>query len=244
MHSVRTVTVVPFGLALLSAGVWGGSVAFARQQTDMVKTHIGHVTTSFQGTPMQQGFLPTAVAEAKTAAQHAVLAMKSEGNLEAMKLHAGHVLHALDPSVELKGPGLNYGVKRAAMGVAQHIEFAAKVPSASKNVMTHASHISASARNVVQRADEMVAVVQQIRAATTAAEAAPHAAHLNMLAQQLYAGFDANKDGQVGWQTGEGGLQQSEAHVEFMLKAEGTIVTRRVPFGDAGRTATRSVTCE
>jgi hypothetical protein len=95
------------------------------------------------------------------------------------------------------------------------------VPGASKNVMTHSTHVSASANNVVKRADEMVAVAQEIRAATTAAAAAPHVAHLNMLAQQLYAGLDANKDGQVGWQTGEGGLQQAEMHIQLMLKGEG-----------------------
>ncbi len=218
---MRNVTYVLFGLALMVGSLWSGGVVAARQQADMVKTHMGHVTTSFQATPTEQGLLPTAVAEAKIAAQHAALAMKSEGNLDAMKLHAGHVIHALDPSVEMKGPGLNYGVKRAAMGVAQHIGLAAKVAGASKNVMTHSMHVSASANNVVTRADEMVAVAQQIRAATTAAEANSQLAHFNMLAQQLYAGVDANQDGRVGWQTGEGGLQQAETHMQLMIKGEG-----------------------
>ena len=217
---MRNVTYVLFGLAMM-VGSLGGGVVAAREQADMVKTHMGHVTTSFQAAPMEQGLLPTAVAEAKIAAQHAGLAMKSDGNLDAMKLHAGHVIHALDPSVEVKGPGLNYGVKRAAMGVAQHIGLAAKAAGASKNVMTHSGHVSASANNVVVRADEMVAVAQQIRAATTAADANAHLAHFNMLAQQLYAGVDANQDGQVGWQTGEGGLQQAEMHMQLMIKGEG-----------------------
>ena len=218
---MRNVTYVLFGLALLVGSLWSGGVVAARQQADMVKTHMGHVTTSFQATPMEEGLLPTAVAEAKIAAQHAALAMKSEGNLDAMKLHAGHVIHALDPSVEMKGPGLNYGVKRAAMGVAQHIGLAAKADGASKNVMTHSMHVSASASNVVTRADGLVAVAQQIRAATTAAEANAHLADFNMLAQQLYAGVDANQDGRVGWQTGEGGLQQAETHMQLMIKGEG-----------------------
>jgi hypothetical protein len=211
---VRHVTNVLFGLLVAAA-------AASAQQTDMVKTHMGHVTTSFQGTPNMQGLLPTALAEAKIAAQHAALAVKSEGNLDAMKLHAGHVLHALDPSIEAKGPGLNYGVKPAAMGVAMHIYLAAQAPGASKNVMTHSIHVATSANNVMKRADEMIAVAQQIRSAKTAAEAAPHVAHLNMVAQQLYAGLDANKDGQVGWQNGEGGLQQAEMHMQLMIKGEG-----------------------
>ena len=196
--------------------------AAAAQTPDGVKTHIGHVTTGFQGTPMNQGLLPTAVAEAKIAAQHAALLTKSQNNLDAMKLHAGHVLHAIDPTAEPKGPGLGYGVARAAMGVAQHVQLAAKVAGASKNVMTHSNHVATSADNVVKRTAEMLAVVKEIRAATTVAAAAAHAPHLEMLAQQLYAGFDADKNGQVGWQAGEGGLQQAEMHMQLMIKGEGS----------------------
>jgi hypothetical protein len=147
--------------------------------------------------------------------------VSSAGNLDAMKRHAGHVIHALDPTIETMGPGLGYGVKRAAMGVAQHIGLAAMAAGASQNVMTHSMHVSASANNVVTRADELVAVAQQIRAATTAADADAHLAALNMLAEQLYAGLDANEDGRVGWQTGEGGLEQVEMHMQLLLKGEG-----------------------
>lgn len=216
---MRKRTRVLLGPAVLAAIVWSGGVAAGQQ--DMVKTHIGHVTTAFQGTPNGQGLLPTALAEAKIAAQHAALAMKSEGNLDGMKLHAGHVIHAVDPTVEVKGPGLNYGVKRAAAGVAQHIELAAKSPGASKNVMTHSMHVATSANNVVKWSDEIVGVAKEIRSATDAKVAAGHVAHLNMLAQQLTSGVDADKNGQVGWQAGEGGLQQAEMHMNLLLKGEG-----------------------
>lgn len=196
------------------------AVGVASAQQDMVKTHLGHVTTAFNGTPNGQGLLPTAMAEAKIAAQHAALAMKSEGNLDGMKLHAGHVIHAVDPTVEMKGPGLNYGVKRAAQGVAQHIELAAKSPGASKNVMTHSNHVATSAGNVVKWSDEIISVAKEIRSATDAKVAAGHVKHLNMLAQQLTSGLDADKNGQVGWQAGEGGLQQADMHVNLLLKGE------------------------
>jgi hypothetical protein len=218
---MRNVTYIVFGLALIVGSLLSGGVVAARQQGDMVKTHIGHVMTSFQAAPMEEGLLPTAVAEATIATQHAGLAVSSAGNLDAMKRHAGHVIHALDPTIETMGPGLGYGVKRAAMGVAQHIGLAAMAAGASQNVMTHSMHVSASANNVVTRADELVAVAQQIRAATTAADADAHLAALNMLAEQLYAGLDANEDGRVGWQTGEGGLEQVEMHMQLLLKGEG-----------------------
>lgn len=209
---------IPFGFFLLAAIVFGAGVAAAQ---DMVKTHIGHVTTSFKDTPNMQGFLTTALAEAKIAAQHAALAAKSEGNLDQVKLHAGHVINAVDPTLEMKGPGLGYGVKRAAAATAQHITLAAKVEGASKNVMTHSNHVATAANNVVTWSDEIMAVAKEIRSAATAEAAAPHLAHLNMLAQQLTTGVDADKNGQVGWQVGEGGLSQAETHMNLLVKGEG-----------------------
>src|SRR6478735_4353417 len=84
-------------------------------------THIGHVMTTWKDTPNMMGFLPAAVADAKVAAAHAALAAKSPDNLDAMKMHAGHVLNALDPTVVAKGPGSGYGVKKAAAGALQHV---------------------------------------------------------------------------------------------------------------------------
>ena len=218
---MRNVASVLIGLALLAGGASNGVVLGAGQATSMVHTHIGHVMTKFQGTPNEQGLLPTALAEAKIAAQHAALAAKTPDNLDAMKLHAGHIIHAVDPSVEMKGPGLGYGVKRAAAGAAQHIQLAAKVEGASKNVQTHSAHVAASANNVVTRADEIVALAQKIRAAISPADAAALVSQLNMLAQELVAGMDANKDGRVTWEPTEGGLQQAQQHMELLVKGEG-----------------------
>src|SRR5262249_52993214 len=67
--------------------------------------HIGHVMTNWRDTPGGVGFLIAAVSDAKTAGIHAKLAAKDPQNLDDMKLHAGHVLNALDPSVEPKVPG-------------------------------------------------------------------------------------------------------------------------------------------
>jgi len=201
-------------------GAW--KIAVVGAAPNLVKVHLAHVTTTFADTPNQQGLMATALAEAKIAAQHAALAAKSGDNLDALKLHAGHVIHAVDPRIEPKGPGLNYGVKRAATGVVEHVQLAAKVPTASNNVLTHAAHVLASANNVAKRADEIVSAARRILAATTAAEAAPHVTHLNMLAQQLTSGLDVNEDGQVGWQTGEGGLEQAQMHMQLMVKGEWT----------------------
>jgi hypothetical protein len=208
-------------LAALAAAVLASGAPVSGQQADMVQAHIGHVMDSFGATPDKQGLLPTALAEAKIAAQHAAFAAKTPDNLDAMKLHAGHVLHALDPSVEAQGPGLGYGVKRAAQGVAQHIQLAAKSEGASKNVLTHAAHVAASATNVAQWSDELVALAQKVRGASSAADAAPLVAQLQTRSQQLMSGVDANNDGRISWEPGEGGLQQAQQHMELLLKGEG-----------------------
>ena len=65
--------------------------------------------TMWKDTPNTQGSLPVAVADAKVAATHAGFVQKSSDNLDSMKLHAGHILHALNPTLEPKGPGSGYG---------------------------------------------------------------------------------------------------------------------------------------
>jgi hypothetical protein len=181
--------------------------------------HIGHVLNAFGDTPNKQGLLPVAMAEAKTAAQHAGLAARAT-SLDAMKLHAGHVLNALDPSLVATGPGLGYGMKKAALGVAMHIELAAKADSASMNVKQHSVHVATAARAAAARADSAIAVAQKIQAATTVEVAQPLVTQLVALTQQLVAGNDANKDGKIGWDAVEGGLQQAQDHMNLMLASE------------------------
>ena len=114
--------------------------------------------------------LPPRSPRRQIAAQHAALAAKTPDNLDAMKMHAGHVIHAVDPGVERTGPGLGFGVRRAAAGVVEHIQLAAKVP----NVSANCAHAGLSRARIeqqhVRRSDEIVAVAQRIRAAATAAE--------------------------------------------------------------------------
>lgn len=185
-----------------------------------VGTHIGHVVNGFNGTPDGMGLLPAAMAEARIAQQHAGLAARDPGNLGAMQLHAGHVIHALDPSIVPTGPGRGYGVKKAATGVATHIDLAAKTPGASQNVITHANHVATAAKNVLEWTDQIVALAQKVQAATSAAEAAALMSQIVSLTDQLVKGADANADGKITWEKGEGGLQQAQEHVTLMLAGE------------------------
>jgi hypothetical protein len=185
-----------------------------------VGVHIGHVVNGFGDTPNGQGLLPVAMAEVNTAIQHATLAARTPTNLDAMKLHAGHVINALDPGLVAAGPGLGYGMKKAALAAATHIELAAKAEGASPNVVAHAMHVSTAARSAAARADQVIAMAQKIQAATTADEAAALVNQLGPLAQQILAGVDANGDGRVTWEQAEGGLQQAQEHVTLLLAGE------------------------
>jgi hypothetical protein len=183
-----------------------------------VGTHIGHVINGFNDTPNGDGLLTVAINEAKVAIQHATLAGRQPGNLDAMKLHAGHVINALDPTIVPTGPGLGYGLKKAAAGAATHIELAAKAPGASPNVQTHAAHIAQAAKNSVTRADSVIAIAKQVQAATSAPDAAALVSRMASMSEQLMAGFDANGDGRV--TPDEGGLQLAQDHVKMLVAGE------------------------
>lgn len=213
---VATLTGAPLP-GRVAAAVVPGFVAASVLPSGMAGTHVGHVTTSYVDTPDKAGLLPMAFAEAAVAAQHATLATRTPNDLAAMQLHAGHVLHALDPTVVATGPGKGFGLRKASGGVAQHIELAAKEPSATPAITTHAPHIAAAARATLTRAEQAIAIANQIRGAADAKTAASLVAQLASLCAQFTTGADLNADGKVTWDKGEGGLQQAEEHVRLML---------------------------
>jgi hypothetical protein len=188
-------------------GEWKGDAIFVTKvEAIPAHLHIGHVMTNWRDTPGARGFLPVAVDEARVAVLHARLAVNST-SLDDIKLHAGHVLNALDPAVEPAGPGAGYGVRKAAAGALQHLEFAARAEGATNNITTQAAQVSPSLSNVLQWVDLAVAAAQRIRAATDAASAAVAAADLAALVQRI----------------NDEGLQQAQARMALMLKAEGLL---------------------
>jgi hypothetical protein len=193
------------GLVLLvgMAGVQGVAA-----QDNPVATHVGHVADAFTGTPQGQGLLTTARAEADIAVQHLALAGRDPANLEAIKLHVSHALHAVDPTVVTTGPGLGYGMKQAAEGAARHVGFVRDTESAPARVKIYARHVWGAAQTTVDRAEEFIEQAQEIRAATTADQANELLGELTTLGNQLIHGRDANNDNGIGYRMGESGLEQ------------------------------------
>ena len=182
-----------------------GAIVAAKIEAIPAHLHLGHVMTNWRDTPANVGFLIAAISDGRVAAVHADLAAKSADDLEAMKLHAGHVLNALDSSVEPKGPGSGYGVRKAATGALQHLEFAVQAEGVTDNVKTHAAQVSASLNNVLQWTDQAVNLAQKIRTATTSAQAAAMVNDLTALTKNI----------------SERGLQQAKTEMDLIMKGEG-----------------------
>jgi hypothetical protein len=190
----------------LTGEMKGDAIFVTKVEAIPAHLHIGHVMTNWRDTPGTRGFLPVAIDEARVAVQHARLAAKG-ASLDDIKLHAGHVMHALDPTLEPKGPGAGYGVKKAAAGALQHLDFAAKADGATASITTHAAQVSSSLSNVVQWVDQAIAIAQKIRAATHAGEAAGSANDLVALTVRI----------------SDEGLQPAQTHMTEILKAEGLL---------------------
>jgi len=159
----------------------------------------------------------TAAEEANTAMMHANFAAGDPTNLDAMKTHVGHVLHALDPAQGGEGPGLGFGVRQAAEAIVTHIDMAMSADGASESVRTHGPALASAARGVAARADRMAELGQRVLAAATAAEAAPLVEELRVLALELDTGEGNDLD------AGQGGMTHVEAQAYEMLSAAGLL---------------------
>lgn len=178
-------------------------IVVSRIEPPLVHAHIGHVMTAWRDTPGQVGLLTIAQSDQRIAAAHVLLLSKST-TLEDMKLHAGHVLHALEPTLETAGPASGYGAKKAAAGAMQHVGFTAAVDNASPAVKSHASTVNAKLTDTIAAIDRAIAVAQTIRAASAVSNATASAGELQSLVQDIGAG-----------------LQQAEQEMRVMMKSEG-----------------------
>lgn len=207
-------------LALALCGLLPGVSALG--QVSEIYSHLDEVALSSMATPGGDGLLPTAIAEADIALTHARLAAGDSLNLTGMRRHAGHVVHALDPAVVGGvGPGLGFGVRRAALEAARQMELVTAADSLSENVARHALYVRTSLDDAARWSDEAVAVAQQIQTARSVAAALPLLRRLVSLCHAIRWGRDADRNGIVSWEEGEGGLAQAEYHMHSLRRGEG-----------------------
>lgn len=207
-----------FSAAFVMIGALIPQVLIA-QEANASHAHIRHALEAFTSTPDGAGLLPTAESEAMIAQRHAGLAANDPTDIGPMQQHTRHVLNAIDPERFPEGPGGGFGVKAAADGIARHIELAAASEGASANVRTHAAHVVAAAQAVSQRADEIVALGEQILAAGDYLRASRLVGQMQALCEGLVTGVDSARDGTISLD--EGGLQHVRQHLALMADAEG-----------------------
>jgi len=197
-------------------------------------THIGHSITGWKYTPDEKGLFQIAEQEAQIAQQHAEYAMERLDNLDLIKLHTGHVMHAVDPESQEGGPGLGFGEKRAIAEAVNHINFAAESDDASENVRNFAEPFTKNAEAVVQRCDLILALAQEILATSSVQEAAALAGENLNLTRANVEGIDSDGNGTIGPDPGEYGLKQLRAQITDMVNREDPLyrpVAQRYLFG-------------
>jgi hypothetical protein len=181
-----------------------GAIVASKVEAIPAHLHLGHVMTNWRDTPSNVGFLIAAISDAKVAAIHADLVAKSSNSFDDIKLHTTHVLNALDSSIEAKGPGSGYGVKKAVSNALQHLELAVGAQGATPNIRTHAVKVSALLKNALESTDQAVGAALKARVADSTSDAAPFAKELDELSKSI---VDS--------------LQQAKAEMDLMMKGEG-----------------------
>lgn len=189
-------------------------------QANQALTHFSHVATGFSAAPGGRGLAVTAAMEVNTAMMYANFAAGRPTDLDAMKTNVRQVLHALVPQEGSKGPGLGFGVKRAAEAVVTHIELAVKSPGASETLRKLGPNVAQAGRAVAARAQEMADLSGRVLAAQTAAQAAPLVEQLRTLALQLDTGKDVNGSGRIDLDAVEPGMNQLEAQVYSIFEGD------------------------
>ena len=86
---------------------------------------------------------------------------------------------------------------------------------------THATHVATAARSAVSHAEQAIELAEGIQASESAEEAAEMLADLTALTDAILNGTDADGNGRIGWQEGEGGLAQAMTHMGLIKQAEG-----------------------
>ena len=147
---IRLSLLIMVGVSILPA-----TGAAAQDDAQASHVHIRHVSDNWDAAPSRVGLMILARMEAEIASAHAELAA-TNSDLESIRRHVRHIMHAVDPTSEERGPGRGYGLIQASTDGITHIGLATESEGVSDNVRLHATHITASMENVLSRAREII----------------------------------------------------------------------------------------
>jgi len=182
------------------------------------EVHIGHILTGLPGTPGDVGLATILEEELAIAQAHAGYAAADLKDWANIQLHTHHVRHAVDPAAETsgQGPGLGYGIVKATDGIVQHMEFSRDSADASESAKIHSVHVITAARNIAAWARLIVDRCGQIIGGASPVWSAFYAEENLEQLGWILNGHDANGDGTISWEEGEGGLAQIKAHLSYI----------------------------
>jgi DnaJ-domain-containing protein 1 len=174
--------------------------------------HLGHALTGVHVTPGKSGYLIVAEERAEAIRELATTAA-SANDLSRIKPQVAAAVQATLSENQ-------FGLKHSLVQASNHIAFAAASEDASENVRKFATQFANDIVRVVERCELIGLLGKDVAASTAADEARLLAAEIERLADQNLNGEDADKDGVVGGQPREFGMQQLRHELDTMIARE------------------------
>ena len=194
------------------------AATFAQQS--QILPLILNVTKGSPATPGNVGFLRLAEIEAASASEQADKALAAE-DLETMRTHLRKLLTALDPRTEASESVSRTGLIYATAAINANLSIAQQMEEASVNLRTQAGRAIVASDNVIEWSQGLADTTRAALQFQSLEPAREMMASARGSLNHIIYGKDANGDGKIGWQKGEGGLQQVREYVEYLAKGEG-----------------------
>ena len=192
----------------------------ARAQQEQIVRLILNITKGSPATPGNIGFLRLAEREAATALEQLDLALAAE-DFAALRSRTSDLLHVIDPSLEAEGPGTGTGLLYAVAAINANLTIASEMEGASANLKTQAQRAITASDNVIEWSQQVLDAAKLAQMVPSIVEARASLMSISRTLNNIIYGHDADKDGKIGWQLGEGGLPQVRKYVEYHAQGEG-----------------------
>ena len=216
---IRAVTAMVLILGLAGCAAIKDVVVVEKAPT-IAHVHIGHAITGWKDSPDQIGLFQVAEQDADIALTHAGYAVEAQNNLNLIRLHMTHVMHAIDPESQKQGPGTGFGLKRGLTEAVGHMTYAAESDDASQNVIDFAEPFAKNAKDVLARSDLILALCQEVLQEISLKEANALAEEILILAGANVEGVDKDGDGEIRGRPDEYGLKQLRKQISEMVARE------------------------
>lgn len=172
-------------LSIAALAALGLAACVSVQLPSIAHVHVGHAVTAWPDTPGKKGLFEIAQQEAKIVAEHAGYAVAGARDMKEVKLHLGHVLHALNPALEKQGPGLGYGLMKSLDSSADHLGFAAEVKDVSANLKAGLPTVIAALKPLRQEAQVLAILSRDARQSKDLAQVVAYAEEVRQRADKL-----------------------------------------------------------